>query len=302
MEKFSFRRLALCCVLIFGISEYGICQSFSNSSDSETYLMIRADDIGMSHSVNMALKELLDNGFPVSAGVMFASPWWKEGVAVLKKYDNVSVGVHLTLTSEWENYRWGPIIGTEGAPTLIDGEGYFHHTTEPLKADPPSPEEMEKELRAQIERALSTGLRIDYLDNHMGIARIPGFREVTRKLAEEYNIARWGQFDTPRWAPHYSAHPKDKTDSLVTMVPQLEPGYNYLMVHIGLDDAELGAMKDMNATGSLSVEMSAHRHGELKALMSGKFRKALEKKGVKLITYKHLMDEKGFKGSAGIKQ
>src|SRR5690606_33129442 len=115
--------------------------------------------------------------------------------------------------------------------------------------------------------------------NHMGIARIPGFRQVTRKLADEYKIARWGRFETPRWAPHYSAHPKDKTDSLVTMVSQLEPEYNYLMVHIGMDDSELGAMRDMNATGSLSVEMSAHRYGELQALLSREFQKALEEKG-----------------------
>lgn len=302
MKIFSFKRLFMCCVLLFSLSAYSFNQSFSNLSDSETFLMIRADDIGMSHSVNMALKELLDAGYPVSASVMFASPWWKEGVAVLKEYNNVSIGVHLTLTSEWENYRWGPIIGTEGAPTLVDEEGYFHHTTEPLKTNPPSPKEIEKELRTQIERALSTGLRIDYMDNHMGIARIPGFREIAEKLADDYNIARWGQFNTPRWAPHYSAHPNDKIDSLTTMVPQLKPGYNYLMVHIGMDDAELGAMKDMNATGSLSVEMSVHRYGELKALLSKEFQKALEKKRVKLVTYKHLMDKKGFKGSAGVKQ
>lgn len=291
----------MCFIFLFGLSAYGISQSFSNSSDSETFLIIRADDIGMSHSVNMALKELLDAGYPVSASVMFASPWWKEGVAVLKEHDNISVGVHLTLTSEWENYRWGPIIGTEGAPTLVDEEGYFYHTTEPLKANPPSSEEMEKELRAQIQRAISTGLRIDYMDNHMGIAGIPGFREVVKRLANEYNFVRWGQFGTTRWAPQYSAHPKDKTDSLVTMVHQLKPGYNYLMVHIGMDDAELGAMKDMNAIGSLSVEMSAHRYGELKALLSDGFLKTLKKKGVKLITYKHLMNERGFKDSGVIK-
>ncbi len=301
MEKLSFKSLALCFVLMFGLSLCAVSQTSPNSSDSETFLMIRADDIGMSHSVNMALKELLDTGYPVSAGVMFASPWWKEGVAVLREYENVSVGVHLTLNSEWENYRWGPIIGTEGAPTLVDEEGYFHHTTEPLKADPPSPEEMEKELRAQIERALSTGLRIDYLDNHMGIGGIPGFPDVAKKLGEEYNIARWGQYDTPRWAPQYSAHPDHKTDSLTAMVPKLEPGYNYLMVHVGMDDAELGAMKDMNSTGSLSEEMSSHRYGELEALVSEEFKESLKEKGVRLVTYKHLMDARGFQGSSSSK-
>lgn len=272
--------------------------SGQSTSSPETYLMIRADDIGMSHSVNMAFKELLDTGYPVSAGIMFASPWWMESVAILKEHakehDNVSVGVHLTLNSEWKNYRWGPITGTEGVPSLVDEDGYFYHTTGPLKENPPLQKEMEKELRAQIERALSTGLEIDYMDNHMGIAGIPGFREVAKKLAEEYEIARWGQYDTPRWAPQYAAHPSDKTDSIVTMVPKLKPGYNYLMVHIGIDDSELKAMKDMNASGSLSVEMSAHRQGELDALTSDAFARALEVNDVTFVTYEHLLDAKGF--------
>lgn len=293
MKRFTSRFFVLSFGLMLFITLPVISQPSANSSEDEAiYLMIRADDMGMSHSVNMALKELLEAGYPASVSVMFASPWWKETVAILKEYDDVSIGIHLTLNSEWENYRWGPITGIEAVPALVDEEGYFYHTTEPLKENPPPKEEMEKELRAQIERARATGLRIDYVDNHMGIGGIPGFREVVDKLTEEYGIAKWGQYRTPRWASQYAAHPNDKADSLVTMVNQFEPGYNYIMAHIGIDDSELRAMKDMNASGSLSVEMSAHRQGELTGLTSDAFAKALKERNVRLVTFKDLMDAK----------
>lgn len=269
------------------------------ASDSENaiYLMIRADDIGMSHSVNMALKELLETGYPVSASVMFACPWYKEAVAILKDYrEQTSVGIHLTLNSEWENYRWGPVTGREAVPSLVDDDGFFHHTTDPLKKNPPEPAELEKELRAQIERALKSGLEIDYVDYHMGIRGIPGFIEISEKLAAEYNLGMWGDYKTPRWDSQYAAHPASKADSLLAMADRFEPGYNYLMVHVGIDDSELRAMRDMNAGGSLSVEMSAHRQGELNALTSEAFARALRKNKITLVTFRDLMEERGVEG------
>ena len=262
-------------------------------SEDQKYLMIRADDIGMSHSVNMALRELLETGYPVSASVMFPTPWYKEAVAILKAYDNVSVGIHLTLNSEWEYYRWGPITGREAVPSLVDEDGHFHHKTEPLKENPPSKEEMKKELRAQIERARKSGLRIDYMDYHMGIKGIPGFNEVLEELAEEYDLGMWGEYDTPRFADHYAVAPEAKAASLVSMVNNLSKGFNYIMTHVGIHNDELSAMKDMNSEGSLSLEMSEHRQGELTALTSGAFARALQENEVQLVTYKDLMETKG---------
>src|SRR5881396_501400 len=71
------------------------------------YLLIRSDDAGMSHSVNMALQRLMDTGLPVSVSVMFTCPWYQETVEILKRHPKVAVGIHLTLNSEWKNYRWG---------------------------------------------------------------------------------------------------------------------------------------------------------------------------------------------------
>src|SRR4029077_14125511 len=129
-------------------------------------LLIRLDDVGMSHSVNMAVEKLAKTGIPFSASVQFACPWYQEAVAILKKYPNVSIGVHLTLTSEWRRYRWGPVTGRTAVPSLVDSIGYFYHSTSAFGNSGYKLDEVETELSAQIERALASGLTISYIDPH----------------------------------------------------------------------------------------------------------------------------------------
>src|SRR5256885_1480347 len=102
-------------------------------------LIIRTDDIGMSHSVDMAMQQLLATGLPVSVTVMFACPWYQEAVEMLRAHPNVSVGVHLVLNSEWKNYRWGPVTGREAVPTLVDSNGYFFSRSEEHTSELQSP-------------------------------------------------------------------------------------------------------------------------------------------------------------------
>ena len=117
-------------------------------------VLIRCDDIGMCHSVNMAAKEVLETGIPVSMSVMVPCPWFSEAAELLKKYKNVSVGIHLTLNSEWKQYRWGPAAGKQAVPSLVDSLGYFFPSRALLFGNDPKLAEIETELRAQVERAL----------------------------------------------------------------------------------------------------------------------------------------------------
>src|SRR6185312_15273566 len=152
-------------------------------------LLIRLDDIGMNHSVNMALQKMCETGMPISASVQFACPWYQEAVEILKKNPQVTVGVHLTLTSEWKNYRWGPVTGRTAVASLVDSVGYFPQSTRAFNKSGYKLDEVEKELSAQIERALSSGLKITYIDPHMGIAlSTPELRALTEKLARKYKL------------------------------------------------------------------------------------------------------------------
>jgi predicted glycoside hydrolase/deacetylase ChbG (UPF0249 family) len=259
------------------------------------YLIVRSDDAGKSHSVNMALQRLIETGLPVSVSVMFPTPWYQETVEILKRHPAVSVGIHLTLNSEWRNYRWGPVSGRSAVPTLVDGEGYFFQSAAALYGNRPDLREVERELRAQIERALRSGLKIDYVDYHMGTAvGSPEFREVTERLAREFGLGMSGYFGETMTGPQYWAPPPNKGDSLVALIDRLKPGFTVVVTHVGIDDAELGALVDMNTANPLP-EMSKNRQGELDALTSQRFSDALKARNVRLLTYRQLIDMQGLK-------
>jgi predicted glycoside hydrolase/deacetylase ChbG (UPF0249 family) len=261
--------------------------------DEQVYLIIRTDDAGMSHSVNMGLERLIKSGLPVSVSVMFPTPWYQETVEILKRYPEVSVGIHLTVNSEWKNYRWGPVLGRTAVPSLVDADGYFFASADELYRNRPDMSEVEKELRAQIDRALKSGLKIDYVDYHMGtVVRYPEFRDLTERLAQEYGLGMSYYFGEPSHDPQYSAAPRAKIDSLEAMINRLQPRYNVVVTHVGIDDAELGALLDMNTSGPLP-EMSKNRQGELDALTSQRFRDALKARNVRLLTYRELIAMQG---------
>ena len=259
------------------------------------YLIVRSDDGGMSHSVNMALERLIKTGMPVSVSVMFATPWYQETVDILKRHPDVAVGVHLTLNSEWKGLRWGSVAGRGAVPTLVDADGFFFSTSEALHRNHPDLRQVELELRAQIDRAVRSGLKIDYVDYHMAtVSRYPEFREIAERLAREYGLGMSGYFGEVRDNPQYAAAPPSKGDSLVALIDRIRPGFTLLVTHVGIDDAELGALIDMNTDGGLS-EMSRNRQGELDALTAGRFRDTLRARNVRLITYRQLIERQGLK-------
>jgi hypothetical protein len=267
----------------------------AHAGSEATYLLIRTDDVGMSHSVNMGMQRLVETGMPVSVSVMFACPWYQEAVEILKRHPQVAVGIHLTLNSEWKNYRWGPVLGRVAVPSLVDAEGYFFPSTEALHQNKPDLAEMENELRAQIQRAVRSGLKIEYVDYHMGTATAyPEFREVTERLAGEFGLGMSEYFGEAMESPQYDAAPNRKADSLVALIHRLPAGVTAVITHVGIDDAELGALLDMNTDHPLA-DMSKNRQGELNALTSARFSRALKARNVQLITYRELVAREGLR-------
>jgi hypothetical protein len=182
------------------------------------------------------------------------------------------------------------VTGREAVPSLVDKDGYFFPSSDDLYRNDPDLGQMERELRAQIERALATGLHIDYLDYHMGTANGDlEIRAIVERLGSEYHLGLMGYNGDDRFNPQYSAEPAAKLDSLLVAVGRLEPGYHVLVTHLGIDTPELAALVDMNTAQPLE-RMSRHRQGELDAVTAAAFREALVRYGVAAITYRDLLD------------
>jgi hypothetical protein len=272
------------------VSGFISAQSIDENSSA---LLIRCDDSGMSNSTNLALEKMIETGIPFSTSVMFVCPWYQQTVDILKENPQVSVGVHLTLNAEWKNFRWGPILGRE-VSSLTDKEGFFFPSRKLFYQNNPQLEEIEKELRAQIERAVNSGIRIDYVDYHMGTAvDKPEYRAIVEKLAKEFKLGISRYFGEVDGDNMYSAPLDKKKESLLEIVSEKlnEEKVNLIVCHIGIDNDELRAMIDLNPSGP--AEMSRHRQGELDALTSTEFKELLKTKDIKLITYRDLILQHG---------
>jgi predicted glycoside hydrolase/deacetylase ChbG (UPF0249 family) len=145
-------------------------------------VIINCDDLGLSHAANTAIYEALRDGVATSATLMVPCPWARDAAAMYRGED---VGVHLTLNAEWETYRWGPITQ---APSLLDGDGGFPRTIEDTW-DHADLEEVRRECRAQVERAILWGFDVSHLDSHMGTLQLrPEFFDVYLELAVDFGL------------------------------------------------------------------------------------------------------------------
>ncbi|MGZ5931270.1 MAG: polysaccharide deacetylase family protein [Rhizomicrobium sp.] len=145
-------------------------------------IIINCDDIGSSHSANVACETAMREGIATSATLMVPCPWAREAV---ERFKGLDVGIHLTLTAEYPTYRWRSLTG---APSLRDAQGYMPRTAAEFweKADPV---DVEAECRAQIDQALAWGVDITHLDNHMGTLQVNAkYFPIYVKLAKEYKL------------------------------------------------------------------------------------------------------------------
>src|SRR5215212_11812653 len=130
-------------------------------------LIVHADDLGMTHSVNAATIKAFESGLVTSGSIMAPCPWLSEIAAFARANPQADLGLHLTLTSEWTSFRWGPVSSRDRVSSLLDKDGYFR-LTESEAAAQADPKHVEMEITAQIERARALGIQPTHLDSHMG--------------------------------------------------------------------------------------------------------------------------------------
>ena len=149
--------------------------------------VVHVDDLGMSHAANSGGFEALTNGPATCGSVMVPCPWFTEAAALAGADPALDIGVHLTLNAEYESYRWGPVLGAAAVPTLVDDDGFLPRTVEEVVAAA-DPDEVDRELRAQIDRALAAGIDVTHLDTHMGTMFHREFFAIYLALARDYRL------------------------------------------------------------------------------------------------------------------
>jgi len=249
--------------------------TLASAQDHTRYLIVHADDAGMSHSVNVATQAGLESGIVTSASIMVPCPWFKEFAVYAKDHPQYDYGIHLTLNSEWDDYRWGPVASSDRVSSLVDPTGCLWDGVAQVamhaKAD-----EVKIELKAQIDRALAFGVPLSHLDTHMGAVLCrPDLVDVYVDLAVEYNLpvlffkrmppgmekeyaALAAQFEKSvsklkdRKLPlldnllqFYSGNiPEQRRQLYFDELAKIGPGVTQLIIHCGYDNEELRAITD----------------------------------------------------------
>jgi chitin disaccharide deacetylase len=259
-------------------------------------VLLRLDDIGVTHAVNQAVEKVAATGMPISVSVLFACPWYQEAVEILKKYPNVTVGVHLALNSEWRGYRWGPVLGRTAVPSLVDSVGYFHPSSKAFRESKYDLAEVERELTAQMDRAIRSGLKIAYADPHMGSAlATPQLQEVTERVARKYGVGISGYFGE-NYRSIWGVPPATKTSQFIAYLDTSKPNQpNLIEVHVAERTPEMEAIMDMNATeqNKPGAGVVHHRKAELEAMLSPELAARVKSGRIRLINYQQLMARLG---------
>lgn len=264
----------------------------TNAQQKPARLIVRGDDMGYSHSGNLALIKSYKEGIEKSIEVIVPSPWFPEAVKLLQENPGVDVGIHLAITSEWENVKWRPLTD---CPSIRDSSGYFFPMVFPNKNYPGLSikenkwklEDIEKEFRAQIALAMKNIPRISHISAHMGCTELsPEVRAMTKKLAKEYQI----DIDPSDYGVQYAPYDgltktaAQKAQSFINMLNKLEAGKTYLFVdHPGLNDTELQAIYHIGYE-----DVAADRQGVTDLFTDEKVKAVIKQKGIELIAYKDL--------------
>lgn len=270
-------------------------------SPESKLLILHADDLGVAHSENQASFDAFRKGMVNSGSIMVPCPWFNEVAIWASEHPEADLGLHLTLTAEWKHLKWGPLTPVDEVPGLVNKKGHFYDNVADVVAHATA-EEVEKELRAQIDKALAFGLQPTHLDTHMGSILNEKFFPVYIKLGQEYKIPVMVSHTLLTMMPLLKPLVTKETllvDHLLMANPQnfetgmaefysnqlksLSPGVSVLLMHLAYDNAEMQAVTiDHPDYGA------QWRQHDFNFFTSEACRKILEEENIQLITWREI--------------
>lgn len=272
-------------------------------------VIFHVDDVGMSHNSNMGAIRSIEDGLGSSLSIMMPCSWVPEYAAYLKEHPQTDAGIHLTLTSEWKNYRWGPVAGKSVVPGLVDPVGYLWKNVPDVVAHATA-DEFEDEIRAQIDKALSMGINPTHLDSHMGTCFAPQFIDRYVKVGIEKNIpilmfgghmqyigeeagamrpqvlaiaekvwkAGLPVIDDLVTSPTRAKDYEGKKAELIKLLRDMKPGLTQIIVHCTV---QTEVFSHISGSGP-------NREAELRLLTDPDIKKFIERQGIVLTTWREL--------------
>jgi predicted glycoside hydrolase/deacetylase ChbG (UPF0249 family) len=287
-------------------------------SNTDRVVILHTDDIGMCQASLDAYFELWDYGLISSGAVMVPCPWFPATAAACRAKPGVDLGVHLTLTCEWDAFRWGPLSTCDPHTGLLDSEGYMHRTSEAVQENA-DPQAVKAEIRAQLARALDAGIDVTHIDMHMGTVGHPRFVADYVQLAAEQRLPPFlPRMDAAGFHRYLGLEPEAAAFA-ATMVRQLEeagiplidsmdylpldqpaervaqakqrlgvlsPGVHHFLMHPAKDTPELRAIADDWRS----------RVADFEAFRSDELRTFVRSNGIQVIGYRALRNV--FRGAA----
>jgi predicted glycoside hydrolase/deacetylase ChbG (UPF0249 family) len=259
---------------------------------AEISLIVKGDDMGAAHGINVATIEAHKNGVLTTTNVIVPGPWFLEAARLLRENPGLDVGVHLALTSEWSDVKWRPLTH---APSIVDPDGYFFPLVQPRAGAAPNTsikesawkiDEIERELRAQLDVAKRHLPQATYTWNHMGFTSVsPDVAALVLRLSKEFGLLVPTELGVQFLRGVYEG--KDtgavKADKLAAKLETIGPGLWEHIDHAATDDPE------MRAIGHPGYEwVAADRSANLAAWTSPKVREVIQRRGIKLTSYRDL--------------
>ena len=272
-------------------------------------VIFHVDDAGMSHNSNMGAIKAIEDGVGTSLSIMMPCPWVPEIAAYVKDHPQFDAGLHLTHTSEWKKYRWGPVAGRSVVPGLVDTNGYLWPDVVGVTAHATA-DEVEAEIRAQIDKALSMGIEPTHLDSHMGTCFAPQYIERYVKVGIEKKIpilimgghmqhigaqaaayrplviaiaqnvwdAGLPVIDDLVTQPTSAKDYEQRKAELIELLREMKPGITEIIVHCTVQTEVFSHISGSGPT----------REAELRLLTDPDVKEFIEKEGILLTTWREL--------------
>ena len=244
-------------------------------------IVTRGDDSGSCHSANKAIADAFNHGVLRNTSIMVPAPVFREAARMYRDLEGFCIGLHATITDEWNTNRWGPVLGAEKVPSLVMEDGTFFKSTQALWDNNPDNDEILAEFKAQLEMARSEGLNIEYMDSHMGFSWFEGLAPRLQAFADAEGLVHRpeGLSRLPRIEGEFS----DPVERMLATLDAAETGKTYLIV--GHPCYDSGDIQQMTYGDHLPGEIAKERDWQRRMFMDERVIEYYRKNDIQPIAY-----------------